>query len=188
VTATTPWFIANEPFTPTDRDKWNRYIEWSGLHQLDEVVSLDGLLCPTILPDIKDEYWPHIVNENFMLNFFVNFDSLMTQIAEIETKNVLCVFRNPTRQPEAPSFADFRFLGYDLVDRDCSISALTNCGGFPDVFANSELSRVGLLPDFGRAVEVRQTLRSLHPDDHHADCHLWALFRLAVPATQQPAT
>ncbi|HXN48441.1 MAG TPA: hypothetical protein VN893_17465 [Bryobacteraceae bacterium] len=176
----TPWFIATEPFTPADGEKWDKYIEWSGLKQLDEVVSLDGLLCPTLLREIKDEYWPHIVNEDFMLQFFVDFDFLMTQVAEIETKNVLCVFRNPTREPEAPSFADLRFLGYDLVDRDCCISALTNCGGFPDVFANSELSRVGLLTDFGRAVEVQHKLRSLHPAEHHADCHLWAVFRLAA--------
>jgi hypothetical protein len=35
----------------------------------------------------------------------------------------------------SPSFVDF--------DYDCGISALTNRGGFPDVFAGSELSRVG---------------------------------------------
>jgi len=112
-----------------------------------------------------------------MLHFFTDFDFLMTQVADLEPKNVLCVFRNPTAQPEAP-LLDFRFLGYALVDRECSISALTNCGGFPDVFANSELSHVGLLKDFGRAVEVQQNLRALHPAEHHADCHLWAIFRL----------
>jgi hypothetical protein len=172
-----PWYIATEPFTPMAAS-WEKYIEFSGLKQLDEVVSLDGLLCSTLLPDIKDEYWPHIVNESFMLNFFVDFDFLMEQVAGKEPKNVLCVFRNPTAQPEAPVSGDFRFLGYDLVDRECFNSALTNCGGFPDVFANSELSNVGLLNDFSRAVEVQHDLRSLHPTEHHADCHLWAVFRL----------
>ena len=177
-----PSFIATEPFTPAAGEKWKKYIEWSGLKQLDEVVSLDGLLCPTLLSDIKHDYWPHIVNENFMLHFFTDFDFLVTQVADIEPKNVLCVFRNPTGPPEAPLSPDFRFLGYDLVDRECSISALTNCGGFPGVFANSELSQVGLLTDFSRAVQVQQNLRSRHPASHHADCDRWAIFRLACPA------
>jgi len=60
------------------------------------------------------------------------------------------------KEPEAHRQGDFRLLGCDLVDRECFISALTSCGGFPDVFGNSELSRAGLLMDFGRAVEVQQ--------------------------------
>jgi len=91
----TPWFIATEPFTSMNGHKWEKYIAWSGLKQLDEVVSVDELLCPTLLRD-KDEYWPHIVNEDFMLHFFTDFDFLMAQVAGIEPKNVLCVFRNPT--------------------------------------------------------------------------------------------
>jgi hypothetical protein len=56
-------------------------------------------------------------------------------------------------------------------------SALTNCGGFPEVFASSELSGFGLLTDFGRAVEVQRLLRSRFPEEIHANCHLWAVFR-----------
>jgi hypothetical protein len=58
------------------------------------------------------------------------------------------------------------------------MSALTNCGGFPNAFANSELSQTGLLLDFHRAFEVQQLLRAQYPDEHHANCHVWAIFRL----------
>jgi hypothetical protein len=179
----TPWFIAKEPFTPRSGDAWTKYIEWSGLTQLKEVVSLDGLLCPRVLREVKDEYWPHIVNEDCMLAHFIDFDYLMKQVAEIEAKNVLCVFRDPIKQPEPPSYATFEFLGYDLVDKECAISALTNCGGFPEAFSNTELSSVGLIPEFARAVEVQRLLRSCFPDERHADCHLWAIFRL-VPSEE----
>ncbi len=175
----TPWFIVTQPFSPQDGEGWNKYIAWSGLTQLKELVSLD---CPCLLSDIKDEYWPHIVKEDFQLHFFLDFDFLMKQVAGIEPKNVLCVFRNPTQQPQAPSFADFRFLGYDLVERETGISALPNCGGFPDVFANSELSEVGLLPDFTRALEVQSNLRAMHAEVRHANCDLWAIFRLVNPS------
>ena len=63
-----PWFIATEPFTPENGTKWRDYVAWSGIEQLEELVSLDSMLCPTLLPRIKDEYWPYIVNEDFMLH------------------------------------------------------------------------------------------------------------------------
>ena len=175
----TPWFIATEPFGPECGKKWDTYIAWSRLAQLEEVVSLDGMLCPTVLPEFRDEYWPHVVNESFMLRFFVDYDFLIEQVAKIRRKNILCVFHNPIETPSAPGFADFRFLGYDLVDPQCAVSALTNCGGFPEVFDNSELSPVGLLTDLDRAAEVQRRLRSLYPSEHHANCNVWAIFRVA---------
>jgi hypothetical protein len=183
----TPWFIATEPFTPDSGESWNKYVAWSGLTQLDEVVSLDGILCPTVLPEIHEDYWPHIVQEDFMPHFFLDFDFLVRKVAAIPKKNVLCVFRNPERHPIAPPVASFEFpaatfefLGYDLVDVAGDVSALTNCGGFPDVFANSDLSCYGLLPEFGRAAEVQKLLRARHPEERHANCHLWAIFRAAA--------
>jgi len=172
----TPWFIAIQPFSPRDGEGWHKYVAWSGLTQLKELVSLD---CPRLLKGVREEYWPHIVQEDFQLHFFLDFDFLMAQVANIEEKNILCVFRNPTRQPQAPSFANFHFLGYDLVERETSVSALTNCGGFPDVFDNSELSDVGLMPTLDRAVQVQETLRTTYPGDPHANCDVWAIFRLA---------
>ena len=83
-----PWFIATQQFTPEDKS-WKKYVEWSGLTQLKELVSLDSSLCPTILPKTRAEYWPYIVNEDFMLNFFLDFDFLIEQINNIEKKNVL---------------------------------------------------------------------------------------------------
>ncbi len=70
----TPWFIATQPFGPEDGERWLKYVEWSGLTQLEELVCLDGTLCRPILRETKNEYWPHIVNEDFMLDFFVDFD------------------------------------------------------------------------------------------------------------------
>ncbi len=74
--------------------------------------------------------------------------------------------------------ATFEFLGYDLVDVKGGVSALTNCGGFPDVFPNSELTIYGLLSNLDRAKEVASHLVLLHPDDPHAKCDVWAMFRM----------
>ena len=173
-----PWYIAAETFTPRRGEAWRNYVAWSGLTQLDEVVSLDSILCPTVLPEIKDDYRPHIVNENFMLPYFVDLEFLIGEIAGIPERNLLCVYRNPPGPP--PPCAgplSFELLGYDLVDVQGGVSALTNCGGFPDVFDNRELSSKGLLTSYDRALVVQSELRRKHPEEHHADCHLWAVFR-----------
>jgi hypothetical protein len=140
----TPWFIATEKFDKTHAG-WDKYIAWSRLEQLDEVVSVDPSFCPTLLPDIKPDYWSRIVNENFMLQFFTDVDYLRGLVSDIRPKNFLCVVRNPSEHPALVVPKGFDFVGYDLADIDGSTSALTNCGGFPEVFSNSELSARGLL-------------------------------------------
>ncbi len=172
-----PWFVATKPFTPAEGEAWGQYIDWTGLTQIEEVVSLDPLLCPPLLQEVQDSsFWPHIVQENFMLNCFLDLEFLKQYIVHIRPRNLLCVFRNPAQHPTAPT-ADFEFIGYDLVDIQCVASALTNCGGFPKAFANSELSRHALLPDLERALEVQRLLRSAYPEEPRANCHLWAIFR-----------
>jgi hypothetical protein len=150
----------------------------SGLNQLDEVVTLDILLCPPILREIKSHYWPHIVNEDFMLNFFTDFDFLVREIADVPTeKNLLAVYRNPASHPPIPNVALFDFMGYDLVDVWGGNSALTNCGGFPNAFLNDELSPKGLLKSHERAIEVQKALRERYSNEDHANCNVWAIYR-----------
>jgi hypothetical protein len=172
-----PWFVATERFDKSDPG-WAKYVAWSGLEQLDEIISLDSSLCPTVLPDIKTEYWDHIVNEDFMLHFFTDIDYLRGQTASIPRKNLLCVFRNPFAHPSTAQVPEgFEFIGYDLVDKDAGTSALTNCGGFAKAFSNGELSEKGLLRTHERARTVQDRLIREYPGEHHADCHLWAIFR-----------
>jgi len=149
-----------------------------GGSEFSEPTSLDSSLCPTVLPDIKTEYWNHIVNEDFMLHFFTDLDYLRIETASILRKNLLCVFRNPFTHPSAAQVPEgFEFIGYDLVDKDTGMSALTNCGGFQKAFSNGELSEKGLLRTHERARTVQGTLVREYPNEHHANCHLWAIFR-----------
>jgi len=171
-------YIATEKFGPSDGPGWENYIAWSGLTQLTEVVTLDGMLCRIVLDEIKDSYWPHIVNEDYMLSFFLDLDFLLSELPDAQELNLLGVIRKPAEDVSLLAWDGFTFLGYDLMDKDVGNSALTNCGGFPEAFANSELSNVGLIMDFERAVEIQQTLRrKYYPPEHHADCDLWAIFR-----------
>jgi hypothetical protein len=177
-----PLFIMTERFDARAGEAWHTYIAWSKLTQLTELVTLGASLCELVADEVLPDDWPHILNEDFMLHYFIDLDYLLRRCGGAEGRNLLCVFRNPEEEPIPPDGPhDFRFLGYDLIDVTSGPSALTNCGGFPLAFSNDELTNHGLLPALGRAREVQQALRDHYPDEHHAFCDAWAIFR----ATQQ---
>jgi hypothetical protein len=169
-------YIAVEKFDPSSGDSWDKYIAWSGLHQLVEVFGLDGMLNPPLLV-LKDAYWDHIVNEDYMLDYFTSLDFLLSEVDGTENLNIVGCVRSPSFDMSNMKWEGFSFLGYELLDQENAISALTNCGGFPDVFRNDELSDRGLVKSFDRAAEIRRDLKQFHPEEHHADCNIWAIFR-----------
>ena len=75
-------------------------------------------------------------------------------------------------------------MGFELIEEATSISALTNCGGFEGAFVPRDLTECGLVYTASRAYEIRQTLLALYPNDPHADCVVWAVWRCE---TAQPA-
>lgn len=176
----TPLYVANEPFGPGAGEAWDRYLAWSGLRHLRELVSLDAMLCPTVLPEVADEDWPHVVGEDMRLHLFRDLAHLRHRLAGVDRPyRLLCAFLEPERPPEPPPGAGLAaFAGHDLVERATGVSALTNCGGFPDAFAPGDLNAMGLIPDLGRAREIEARLRGAYPEEPHADCELWALFVL----------
>ena len=94
-----PLFIVTERFDPRCGARWQSYVAWSGLTQLTELVSLDGILCRHAIMEIQAEDWPHIVNESFMLHYFTNLEHLLRRCGGIGGRNLLCVFRNPETIP-----------------------------------------------------------------------------------------
>lgn len=182
----TPLFIVTDRFGPQRGAEWDRYIRWSGLSQLTEVVSLDDVLCPSVVGAPLPADWAHIVNEDFMLRYFHDLDYLLARVGSIEGRNLLALFRNPEVLPRPPRDG-FQFEGFDLVDVQGGISALTNCGGFPLAFSNDELNDHGLLATLERANIVRDHLRRHYPAESHADCDVWAIFRAEKDPREQHA-
>jgi hypothetical protein len=174
-----PLFVARERFDASDGDRWEGCARWAKIPNLIEVVSLDTMLCPTILPDLSDEDWQHNVQEDFRLNYFYDLDYLIRRTAGILRRNILGLYRNPESHISSPpGSGTFGFLGYDLVEDATNISALTKCGGFPETFSNDELNEYGLITDFSRASEVRRLLPERNPAEPHAKCELYAIWRL----------
>ena len=174
-----PWYIAVESFSPSWGDNWTKYIHFSGLIQLEEVVSLDASLCPCVIKELEDEDWNHNVQEDYVTAFFRDLEYLLRRVPKINPVNILAAVRNPAEECRT-AFPNprFEFKGYDLVEEGVGMSALTNCGGFPLAFRNEELSSAGLIAVLPRALEVQKSLRKHYPDDPHADCDIWALWKM----------
>lgn len=119
-----------------------------------------------------------------MLNFFTNFDFLLSQVGEVRDLNIIGTIKAPPKDVSALAWEGFTFCGYELLDQDNSTSALTNCGGFPEAFRNEELSDRGLIIDFVRAVQIQRDLKRLSPEEHHADCNIWAVFKWQGQTTE----
>jgi hypothetical protein len=176
-------FVAKRPFDPSAGDNWDRYVAWSGLSQLREVVSLDTMLCPTVPEELTAADWEYNVHADYQVFFFRSLEYLRERVLEEGLLNILAVLQNPTIADIAGvTLPGFAFAGFDLVDVHGDISALTNCGGFKGVFANTELSPVGLLTNLARAQEVQASLRTHYPEEPHAECHVWAIWRQRFPA------
>jgi len=179
-------YTAVKRFAPDCRDDWDRYIHWSGLTQLREVVSLDGILCPNLVDEIRDSDWEHLDCIDSKYQFFRDLDYLLNRLAGVQGYNVLALFKSPS-DFDLKTFSDSRFvfMGFDLTEGDGgSISALVNCGGFPEAFDNHELSDCGLISDLSRAIEVRRLLREKYPREPHAQCDVWAIWKM----TEQTGT
>jgi hypothetical protein len=171
-------FVAKRRFDARAGESWTRYVEWSGLGQLRELVSLDEILCPTVPAQPIAADWDHNVHADYQTTHFRSLEYLRERVAGETRLNILAILQQPTgsdlKTCGPPGFA---FVGFDVLDVHGDVSALTNCGGFDDVFAKEELSPLGLLTDLGRAYEVRDGLRTSHPHEAHAECRVWAIWR-----------
>lgn len=171
------WYTAVESFSPS-HNGWREYIEWANLPQLTEVIGLDAILCPSVVSELSKEDWEHVVTEDYLLDYFRDREYLEKRTGDVADKHILAVVLEPESEQRNRPIPSGDFIGYDLVERQTGISALTNCQGFPDSIDNEELNQYGLLSDYKRARQVQQALLDNHPNEPHADTDLWAVWKL----------
>ena len=66
------WYTAKNIFSPiNDGTSWEKYIEWSKLTQLEELVSLDTMLCELMFdPDYDNvELYDYIICDQLQFYF-----------------------------------------------------------------------------------------------------------------------
>jgi hypothetical protein len=182
-------YTARERFGSWAGESWRKYIVWSGQHQLTDLVGLDVALCGNLAEVEEAEDWNHNIHAAGLTHLYWDLPYLRSKFSDTAVFNLLAVTRNPADDPRFWKPPEgFLYLGSDLLDDGTGISALTNCGGFPDVFPNSEISPLGLIPDWNRAVEIQVALARAHPEEAHAQCALWSIWRHLGSIPPTPTT
>ena len=178
-----PVFAARRRFGPQHGERWTAWVAWSGLTGVHELVTLDTILCPEVPEGLVAEDWEHNVHADYRIMQFRSLPYLVRRVAGTPDLQLLALLENPDAAEVARvRLPAFDFAGFEVLDVHGDVSALTNCGGFPAVFAADELNSLGLIADLDRANEIRRDLRTAYPDESHAQCDVWALWRLREPA------
>lgn len=163
-----------------DGISWDKYIEWSKLTHLTELVSLDGMLNEILVePDFDnadDWNYIHVIGQ-YQTGFFTTLDFVLKRLNKKEKFNLLAVVLEPDRECNKINIDRFEFIGYDLLDQDFNISALTNCGGFDETFLPKDLNNKGLIDRFEKAYDIKTRLLENNPNEHHADTNVIAVWR-----------
>jgi len=163
-----------------DGMSWDKYIEWSKLTHLQELVSLDGMLNDILVePDYNNsDDWNFIHTVDlYQTDFFTTLEYVLKRKKSKDKFNLLAVVLEPKQNCKDIKLDDYEFVGYDLLDKDFSISALTNCGGFDETFLPKDLNDKGLIDDFTTAYEIKKRLLENNPEEHHADTNVIAIWR-----------
>lgn len=173
----TALFAACQKFDPRCGDTWSRYIEWSGFRHIDELVSADSMLCPSLIDSYVDADWEFNIHADNRVYFFHDHEYLKRRINYDPSRhNILSLIERPTLTPAA--IDGFTFCGYDILDSDDSISVLTNCGAFPSIYTADDINRFGLVTDLLRVAKIAETIRETNANDHHCcDCRVWGIAR-----------
>lgn len=178
----TVWYTARNPNDANCKVNfsWKKYIKWSRLTQLIELVSLDSMLNELSFEpnlDIK-ETWEYVVTDDgYVTDLFNSAEYVIRNTKNVECFNFLAVVKDPNKNSENLINREFDFVGYELLDESYEASALSNCGGFDETFLPDELNQFGLLNDLDRAIKIQADLVTNNPEEHHAYCNLFGIWR-----------
>src|SRR5436190_23203134 len=84
-------YSAVRSFDPASGEPWQRFIAWSGLTQLREVITLDGILCPSVFQELTAEDWQHNVHADYQTHLFHDLDYVLRRVGDDERVNVLAL-------------------------------------------------------------------------------------------------
>ena len=170
-------YSAISEFNSSVGERWTEFVSRSGLFHLKEVVSLDQALCPNAISTLVPEDWEYNVNEDYRIFFFRDLEYLSKRITGRQGVIIVGLLEEP-QELDVLKEKQHQLIGFDVVDAYCDSSALTNCGDFFDrAFRGEELNSSGLIARLDRAYEIKRSLRALYPDEPHADCLVWGVWR-----------
>jgi len=173
------YYAAIERFDPDNGERWVGFTRWLGRTDLQRIVTLDNMLCPPVVHPESAEDWPYVAREEFMLDFFTDFDFVRRRAAGHRPSVIIAVARDPAAETVA-GFAhpQFELAGFDLLDAQFTGSVIFKPDRFPGAINVAKLSTSsGLIRSRDWAFKVRDALCRRYPGREDARCHVWAVWR-----------
>jgi len=170
-------YTIRERLTSTPKQRFDRFREFSGFSHIAELVTLDSMMCPDLVDELRNKDWEYNVQEDFRTSLFRDADYLLSrQSLDASKHQLIAALECPPVQFVVP--VGFTICGHDIMDSYFGNSTLTNCGPIPEAFKPTEVNELGLIDDRDRAFAIRDTMRRLQPDDPHLGaCEVWLLAR-----------
>ncbi len=170
-------YTLRERFTVHPQQRFDDYRMFSGFHHITELVTLDSMMCPDLIDELRTEDWEHNVQKDCRTELFRDANYLLSrQPLDASKHQLIAALECPPPDFVIPN--GFTICGFDIMDSYFGNSTLTNCGPIMDAFKPSEVNNFGLLDDRDRAFVIRDTMRALQPEDPHlGDCEVWLLAR-----------
>jgi hypothetical protein len=112
------------PWKKYHETSWEKYLKWSKLTHLTEVVSLDGILNEPLVESDYDnpDDWNYIATDGvYETGFFTSLEYVLQKMDPRQRFNLLAEVIEPTQDCKNVKLEDFEFAGYDLLDKEYAV-------------------------------------------------------------------
>ncbi len=136
-----------------------------------------------------DDGYNEFIQGKIKARELVTFDCCLMNMKEAERpelsqlkqdKQIMAIIVRPEIEPNYILEDDhtFEFCGYDLVEIQTTISAITDCGAEFKSIKYEHLNKYGLISTYREAVNAQLDLNEEDPEDPHAYCEIIEIWRL----------
>ncbi len=73
-------YTIRERLTAIPEQRLADYRAFSRFHHITELVTLDSMMCPNVIDDLRTEDWEHNVHEDFRTELFRDVDYLLPHL------------------------------------------------------------------------------------------------------------
>lgn len=143
------------------------------------LVTYKGLPAPIVCDYLSRENSRQFYEEGteFQIGRINSLGYVLKMTKHKERFNLLAVVKEPKEDCKGIRIDGFDFVGYELLDKFYSSSALTNLGCMDKGFLSHELNHLGLLDSLDKAHHIQEHLRKNYPDMEDADTKIIAVWR-----------
>ncbi|WP_209330823.1 hypothetical protein [Lunatimonas salinarum] len=169
-----------EVFGPTSSREglsWGEFVTWTGLNQVEELVSLDSFYNGPIegLQGVYDTQSDLVGKINDFVHEMV--EEKMQHTGLPSEFSLLAILIYPLTDDLEVLEGDFEFIGYDIVHQSAGHSVLVQLGWMAGMAFHSEVNRYGLLESAQSASLLLASIRNSFPEMEMVDGSVAAVWR-----------